>query len=115
MLMINLVFIHRKSANYSVNVYSNRNITPPLCPCVQVSGCSDEWSRLQSVVSMLRVVIDLPATADWVNDVMLYRRNVADVLRGFITDCQLTAVNSSHKLSAAVMTDAEKILTLLTL
>jgi len=26
MLMINLVFILRKSANYSVNLFSNRNI-----------------------------------------------------------------------------------------
>lgn len=89
---------------------------------IQVCGCTDEWSRLNCIVTVLRVLVDTAAEASWISDVLLHQHDVTRFLQRLITDCDRTvdlqtdAETTTHdnKLLAALISDSQKILALLT-
>jgi len=82
--------------------------------------CTDEQSQLTSVVSVLRVLVDTAAEAASVSDVLIHRRDVARLLQHLINDCSTAAdletnteMNThDHKLLTVLISDSQKILTL---
>ena len=85
-------------------------------------GCTDEQSQLNCVISALHVLVDTAAeAAAWVSDVLLHRRDVVRLLQHLISDCSTAAdlhtdtevTTHDHKLLTTLMSDSQKILTVL--
>ena len=82
---------------------------------IQVCGCADEQSQLNCIVSLLRVLVDTAAEAAWVSDVLIHRHDVSRLLQHLINDCSTTEMNvHDRKLLTALISDSQKILTLMT-
>ena len=89
--------------------------------CMQVCGCVDDWSQLESILAVLRVLVDLSAESAWIGDVFLHRRDVAHLVQSLLGDCGTAAdlqadvhgTTQQHEQRTALMSDARRILTLL--